>query len=57
MDQNIFIMNGVVALKRERENKCDALQAMVGSLKLQLSLYAQIMNERHEEEKRRKRKK
>ena len=50
-------MNGVVALKRERENKCDALQAMVGSLKLQLSLYAQIMNERHEEEKRRKRKK
>jgi hypothetical protein len=55
-------MNGVVAsefrkVKRARDTlqeQCDELQAMVGSLQLQLSLYAGIMKERHLEEKNRK---
>lgn len=47
-------------LKRERDalqDKCDELQAMVGSLKLQLCLYAHIMNEQYQAERKRKKNK
>lgn len=45
-------------LKRERDtlqDRCDALQAMVGSLELQLALYAEIMSDKHRAKCRRKR--
>jgi len=58
-------MNGVVAsefqrVKRERDTlqqRCDALQAMVGSLQVQLELYAQVMHGKFENTKVRKRRK
>jgi hypothetical protein len=40
--------------KRHRDTlheRCDALQAMVGSLQLQLELYAEVMHGKHERTK------
>ena len=59
------VMNRVVAsefqrVKRERDTlqeRCDALQAMVGSLQVQLELYAEVMHGKYERTKVRKRRK